>query len=460
MHRVKARALLPLFGLAALAPQAGAALHTFGRRLAVGPGDVLVLTDPDRDRVAVFDVAGDAPRKLAEFGTRGERPGRLRAPHGAAIDTRGSLVVVDSFNHRLQSYDLKPLLDGRGPRLVRSWGAYGHGARQLDTPVSGIAVLPGEDGRDLLFVADTRNHRIVSFDRSGRSAGPVMGGRGAGGGQLDWPSGLAVDAARSVLYVAEQGNRRVSAFDARSGSFLFAFGGQGAEAGGLQVPVDVAVDAAGDVWVVDQAARRVVRFAPVPGPGGVPRGVRPVASWGRVGAGPGAWEYPQAIAVDARRRVYVADRLDGRCQFFSSEGAFLGAFGSDVGAGGPEGYGPAPGGPPEGPMDVCSNGGSYGLRARAQPEPAPLNEYFSLDVQVREGCRGSTPAAGVGLAVDAWMPEHAHGMTTLVHVVPQPAVGRFLASGLLLHMPGRWELYLDVVRDGVLERAQLELLLQ
>jgi len=32
--------------------------------------------------------------------------------------------------------------------------------------------------------------------------------------------------------------------------------------------------------------------------------------------------------------------------------------------------------------------------------------------------------------------------------------------GLRFHMPGRWELYFDVTRDGVLERAQIDLELE
>jgi DNA-binding beta-propeller fold protein YncE len=459
MRRVKVEATILV--LMVLAPPANAALHTFGRRLAVS-GDVLVLTDPDHDRVALFDVAGDAPRKRFEFGTRGDRPGRLRGPHGAAVDPRGFLVVADSFNDRLQSYELKPLLEGRAPRLVRCWGARGDGAGQLDTPVSGMAFLPGPEGRDLLLVADTRNHRVVAFDRSGRSAGVVVGGRGTRQGRLDTPTGMAVDPVRGVLYVAEQGNRRLSAFDARDGSFLFSFGQPSEGEGALQVPVDVAVDAAGDVWVVDQAAGKVVRFTPVGSLKGRPRGVRWVTSWGRMGAGPGAWSYPQSIAVDARRRVYVADRLDGRCQVFSADGTLLGAFGADVGAalhGIQQATGPAPGPPPFGTIEACSSGGSYGLRMRSQPAPAPLNDYFSLDVEVREGCTGGELAHGVGLEVDAWMPEHVHGMNTVPRVVPR-AGGGFLASGLLFHMPGRWELFLDVLRDGVLERTQLDLMLE
>ena len=101
MHRVKAGGsvalvLLPLAGLLALALPAGSALHTFGRRLAVGKGDLLLLTDADRDRVAVYDVSGDAPRKRAEFGSRGIRPGRLRAPHGAIVDGKVTTLKVST----------------------------------------------------------------------------------------------------------------------------------------------------------------------------------------------------------------------------------------------------------------------------------------------------------------------------------------------------------------------------
>jgi hypothetical protein len=35
----------------------------------------------------------------------------------------------------------------------------------------------------------------------------------------------------------------------------------------------------------------------------------------------------------------------------------------------------------------------------------------------------------------------------------------FLVGGMLFHMPGRWELYLDVTEGALTERAQLEVLL-
>ena len=56
------------------------------------------------------------------------------------------------------------------------------------------------------------------------------------------------------------------------------------------------------------------------------------------------------------------------------------------------------------------------------------------------------------VAVDAWMPEHRHGMNyrpTVTRLAP----GRWRAEGLMFHMPGRWELVFTV--DG--ERLAREL---
>jgi sugar lactone lactonase YvrE len=452
MSGVKAGLPLLFVCLAAAAPDGSASPRHFGRRLAIGPGNVLVLTDGERDKVALFDVSGARPLLRAEFGVSGVRAGQFRGPHGAAFAPNGSLVIADSLNHRLESFDLAALLAGRGPRLMRSWGRRGSGANELDLPTSGLAWLPAEKGQAILWVADTRNQRVVSFDESGRGLQRVLGRSGPAEHQLDWPSGIAVDASRAIVYVADQGARRVLAFDARSGTCLFTTGSE------LQVPVDVALDAAGDVWVVDQARRRVVRFTPIVGPGGQVQRLREDESWGRVGGASGSWNYPQSIAIDTQGRVYVTDRLDGRCQMFSREGTFLAAFGGEVGAGSSQSFGPAPSPLPGGPIEVCTNAGGYRLKLAVRPEPVPTDDYVTVDIEVRSGCGGGSTAREITLDVDAWMPEHGHGMNTRVRVEPRLG-GGFLASGLLFHMPGRWALFIDVTRAGVLERAQVDFVL-
>lgn len=76
--------------------------------------------------------------------------------------------------------------------------------------------------------------------------------------------------------------------------------------------------------------------------------------------------------------------------------------------------------------------------------PIAVGRHFALDVRV-------CPADATLLRVDATMPEHRHGMNY------RPSLkalgdGRWRADGLMFHMPGRWELRLDVQHAGRTER--------
>ena len=95
------------------------------------------------------------------------------------------------------------------------------------------------------------------------------------------------------------------------------------------------------------------------------------------------------------------------------------------------------------------------MRWRSQPERIPLNRRFDLEVAVFEGVDDTNPMTDVDLWVDARMPEHRHGMN-LVPRVSRTDKGRFLVTGLLFHMPGRWEVHFDITREGITERAQMD----
>ncbi len=75
----------------------------------------------------------------------------------------------------------------------------------------------------------------------------------------------------------------------------------------------------------------------------------------------------------------------------------------------------------------------------------PLNKFFNLEVTISD-----LPVDAV--AVDADMPEHGHGMVTTPKVHPM-APGRWLVQGMLFHMPGSWEIYVDVLRKGERKRT-------
>jgi hypothetical protein len=76
--------------------------------------------------------------------------------------------------------------------------------------------------------------------------------------------------------------------------------------------------------------------------------------------------------------------------------------------------------------------------------PIKVGQHFTLDVQV-------CPAEAVLARVDAVMPEHRHGMNYRPSVKPL-GEGRWRVEGLLFHMPGRWELRLDVQAAGQTQR--------
>lgn len=102
---------------------------------------------------------------------------------------------------------------------------------------------------------------------------------------------------------------------------------------------------------------------------------------------------------------------------------------------------------------VASNAGTYRVVYHSLPTPIPRGEVYALEVWVFDGADATHPLTDVVLTVDAAMPEHQHGMNRRP-VVHARAGGGFQVEGLLFHMPGRWELYFDVTRGAITERAQ------
>jgi YtkA-like protein len=83
-------------------------------------------------------------------------------------------------------------------------------------------------------------------------------------------------------------------------------------------------------------------------------------------------------------------------------------------------------------------------RDRAHPARGERGrEHFVLEFAV---C-----PAPESVRVDAWMPEHRHGMNYRP-TVARLGDGRYRAEGLMLHMAGRWELVFDVRSGDSVER--------
>lgn len=108
---------------------------------------------------------------------------------------------------------------------------------------------------------------------------------------------------------------------------------------------------------------------------------------------------------------------------------------------------------------VVSNAGRYLVRYRPATEPIAQGATFAVDVWVFDAQHPDAPLGDVTLTVDAAMPQHGHGMNRVPRLVARGA-GHWRAEGLLFHMPGRWELYYDITRGAVTERAQVDVELE
>lgn len=125
-------------------------------------------------------------------------------------------------------------------------------------------------------------------------------------------NGLAVDALGNVFVGEEQGTNVIRKFTG-SGVLLTAWGSTGTGPGQFQWPVGVEVDAAGSVYVVDLVNDNVQKFT---NNGGF------LLQFGTPGAGVGQFLDATGAAVDGLGRIYVTDGTRGMVLRFSPGGVF------------------------------------------------------------------------------------------------------------------------------------------
>ena len=64
----------------------------------------------------------------------------------------------------------------------------------------------------------------------------------------------------------------------------------------------------------------------------------------------------------------------------------------------------------------------------------------------------------IDLLVDAGMQEHNHGMHTKP-IVKRYGKQHFISEGMLFHMPGTWQIELEISRGIIKEKAIIEVML-
>ena len=96
----------------------------------------------------------------------------------------------------------------------------------------------------------------------------------------------------------------------------------------------------------------------------------------------------------------------------------------------------------------------YTLAYRTQPEKV-IGQHFVVEFAL---CAKEGAAAPESVRVDAYMPEHRHGMNYKTTVTG--GGGKYRAEGLMFHMPGRWKYIFEVRAAGATERLTTGVVLQ
>jgi hypothetical protein len=205
----------------------------------------------------------------------------LYCPSGVAVDSSGNVYIADECNNRVREVTL----DG----IIHTVAGGGSGCRvETDTIGDGCPATSAElgspndvalDASGNLYIADTDNARIRKVNTSGiisTVAGSGLGFSGDGGpateASLDYPLGVAVDAAGDVL-IADSYNNRIRWVDgqgiihtvAGNGSYGFSGDGGPATNAELAAPWGVGVDPSGNIYVADIYNERVRKVHAVAG---------------------------------------------------------------------------------------------------------------------------------------------------------------------------------------------------
>ena len=236
----------------------------------------------------------------------------LSFPRAVAVDAAGSVYIADTGDNRV----LVMRFTAGGAGLLAGTGTPGYSgdgglaaAATLNQP-RGLAV----DASGNVYIADTGNNRVRRVDHlSGNittvagngTAGLTGDGRAATSAELNFPFGLAVDAA-GYLYIADAYNQRIRVVDPRGNidsvvgtcGGVAGFSGDGGPASNANVnfPLGVAVDAFGDLFIADVNSNRVRGAAGL-------ASLRGTTCQGPIGTAGGRGTNPSGSPIPSKRTV-------------------------------------------------------------------------------------------------------------------------------------------------------------
>lgn len=232
----------------------------------------------------------------------------LSNPSAVAVDSSGNVYIADTGNNVIRQVNTSGIINtfagnySMGPGYTGDGGAATNG--ELDAP-TGVAV----DSSGNVYMTDSVNNLVRKVTAGNFS---TIIGIGATGQSLNHPNGLLVDS-KGAVYVSDTSHRVLkyanSALTTFAGTGDVGYAGDNGPAAKavLNNPVGLAMDAAGNVYIADpnEFRIRVVNTAGI---------ISTIAGSGHVGyVGDGGsaltayLNFPNGVCVDSAGNIYIAD---------------------------------------------------------------------------------------------------------------------------------------------------------
>eukprot|EP00731_Ephydatia_muelleri_P033413 Em0029g19a len=200
---------------------------------AAGPHQLLITMDGQHVQNSPNDL-DVRPKRDYHTLCKAQQVIQCNGPRCVAIHDNGD-IYVGSDDHCIYVFD-------QTGELKNTIGSYGTGDGQFSYP-NGISIKG-----DVLYVADTENHRVQKLTSSGKFL-HKFGQQGSDQGQFKMPLAVIIDS-NNKLIVSDYNNHRIQSFN-ENGGWLLTIDGKCSGNHSFKSPWGLALDPQGNIHVAD-----------------------------------------------------------------------------------------------------------------------------------------------------------------------------------------------------------------
>ncbi|CAF1588360.1 unnamed protein product [Adineta steineri] len=240
----------------------------------------------------------------------GQSPTILNGPVGLVLDSNDNMYFSDRGNCRVMFW----ANGASSGSTIAGTGSYGSANNEFENP----SMIEYVSSTNILYIADTMNHRIMKYLLNASSGTVVAGGNGQGlsNTQLSKPYGMALDLSTNSLIICNYAAHTVVRWILGDNSWTLiagsASGTSGSSATLLYQPVGVTLDQYGNIYVADSGNHRIQCFLV-----GHSAGITIAGVTGSPGISASQLNASFGLILDNQLNLYVADTANNRIQKFA-----------------------------------------------------------------------------------------------------------------------------------------------